>query len=167
MGGGRASRARPLRHARYRAASALAAGRGARTAPRSGRASSRSGRAARGSRARTAAGAGSPRARLTGRRMEFERIAIVGAGAWGTALANAIARAGRSVTLVGRDQASADTIAITRASTRLAGTRIEDRVAIAAAGAAELGSQDAILLAVPSQQLRAAARATAPALAAN
>jgi glycerol-3-phosphate dehydrogenase (NAD(P)+) len=99
--------------------------------------------------------------------MEFERIAIVGTGAWGTALANAVARAGRSVTLAGRDQASADAIASARASPRLPGSRLEDRIAVTATDAAALGMQDAILLAVPSQHLRAAARAIAPALAAN
>ena len=99
--------------------------------------------------------------------MAFERIAIVGTGAWGTALANAMARAGRTVTLASRDQARADEIARARASPRLPGSRIEDRVAVAVAGAAVLSSQDAILLAVPAQQLRAAARSVAPALAPN
>jgi glycerol-3-phosphate dehydrogenase (NAD(P)+) len=96
--------------------------------------------------------------------MGFERIAIVGAGAWGTALANAVARAGRSVTLLSRDQAGADEMARTRASRRLAGSRIDDRVAIATADAALLRSQDAILLVVPSQDLRAAAGVLALAL---
>jgi glycerol-3-phosphate dehydrogenase (NAD(P)+) len=96
--------------------------------------------------------------------MAFERIAIVGAGAWGTALANALARAGRGVTLVSRDQASADAIAQARESPRLRGHRIEDRVAIAAAGAQLLSSHDAILLAVPSQHLREVAGRIAPAL---
>ena len=99
--------------------------------------------------------------------MAFERIAIVGTGAWGTALANATARAGRSVTLASRDHASADEIARTRQSPRLAGSRIDDRVAVVMADAAVLSSQDAILLAVPAQHLRAAARMVAPALAAN
>src|SRR5215471_7938023 len=36
--------------------------------------------------------------------MSFEHIAIIGAGAWGTALANAIARAGRSVLLAARNR---------------------------------------------------------------
>jgi glycerol-3-phosphate dehydrogenase (NAD(P)+) len=99
--------------------------------------------------------------------MAFERIAIVGAGAWGTALANALARAGRSVTLVSRDQASADAIAGARASPRLPGSRIEDQVVVAAASTAVLSSQDAILLAVPSQHLRAAAGRIAPKLAPN
>jgi glycerol-3-phosphate dehydrogenase (NAD(P)+) len=96
--------------------------------------------------------------------MGFERIAIVGTGAWGTALANAVARAGRSVTLASRDQAGADAIAKTRVSPRLPAHRIEDRIAVTVASAV-LWSQDAILLAVPSQQLRAAVRAIAPALA--
>jgi glycerol-3-phosphate dehydrogenase (NAD(P)+) len=99
--------------------------------------------------------------------MAFERIAIVGAGAWGTALANALTRAGRSVTLLSRDPASADAIAKARASPRLPGRRIEDRVVVAAAGADVLSSQDAILLAVPSQHLRAVACGLAPALAAD
>jgi glycerol-3-phosphate dehydrogenase (NAD(P)+) len=99
--------------------------------------------------------------------MAFERIAIVGAGAWGTALANAMVRAGRDVTLASRDQAGADEIARTRQSPHLPGNRIEDRVAVVAAGAAILSSQDAILLAVPSQHLRAAVRMLAPALAAD
>ena len=95
--------------------------------------------------------------------MAFERIAIVGAGAWGTALANTLARAGRSVTLLSRDQASADAIAKGRASPRLPGCRIEDRVVVAAAGADVLSAQDAILLAVPSQHLRAVVSGLAPA----
>jgi glycerol-3-phosphate dehydrogenase (NAD(P)+) len=99
--------------------------------------------------------------------MAFERIAIVGTGAWGSALANALARAGRTVTLAGRDQASADAIASARASPHLPGSRIEDRVTVAAAGAGILAAQDAILLAVPSQHMRAAAHMIAPALAAG
>jgi glycerol-3-phosphate dehydrogenase (NAD(P)+) len=97
--------------------------------------------------------------------MAFERIAIVGAGAWGAALANALARAGRSVTLLSRDQASAAAIAQARESPRLPGSRIEGQVAVAAASGAAVSSQDAILLAVPSQQLRTAASSLAPMLA--
>jgi glycerol-3-phosphate dehydrogenase (NAD(P)+) len=99
--------------------------------------------------------------------MGLERIAIVGTGAWGTALANALARAGRSVTLAGRDPASAAAIAKSRESPRLPGHRIDDRVTVAAAETAILSAQDAILLAVPSQHLRDAARGVAPALTAG
>jgi glycerol-3-phosphate dehydrogenase (NAD(P)+) len=37
--------------------------------------------------------------------MRLERVAVVGAGAWGTALAQAAAMAGRAVSLVARDRA--------------------------------------------------------------
>ncbi len=93
--------------------------------------------------------------------MAFDRIAVVGAGAWGTALANVIARAGRSVLLGAR--AGADVLAKTRESPRLPGVRLDERVAVLPVGA-ELSRCDAILLAVPSQEMRAAARAIAPAL---
>ena len=53
------------------------------------------------------------------------RIAVIGAGAWGTALANCAARAGRDVTLWARDAASAAQIANTRESPRLPGIRLD------------------------------------------
>jgi glycerol-3-phosphate dehydrogenase (NAD(P)+) len=99
--------------------------------------------------------------------MAFERIAVVGAGAWGTALVNVAARAGRDVTLAARDQASADAIARTRTSPRLPDVPIDQSVAIVAAGAGELQAQDAILLAVPAQELRTAALVLAPILPAK
>jgi len=96
--------------------------------------------------------------------MAFDRIAVVGAGAWGTALANAIARAGRNVTLVARDRAKAAAMAASRNNPRLPDIRIDERVAVTA----ELGGPaDAVLLVVPAQALRAAAKAVAPALHAH
>jgi glycerol-3-phosphate dehydrogenase (NAD(P)+) len=95
--------------------------------------------------------------------MAFDHIAVVGAGAWGTALANAIARAGRAVLLAARDRAGADVLVDRRESPRLPGVRLDERVGIAPLGA-EVGHYDVILLAVPSQHLRAAASVIAPAL---
>jgi glycerol-3-phosphate dehydrogenase (NAD(P)+) len=95
--------------------------------------------------------------------MAFDHIAVVGAGAWGTALANAIARAGRAVLLATRDRAGADVLTKRRESPRLPGVRLDERVDIAPVGA-DVGRYDVILLAVPSQHLRAAAGAIAPAL---
>jgi glycerol-3-phosphate dehydrogenase (NAD(P)+) len=95
--------------------------------------------------------------------MIFEHIAIVGAGAWGTALANVIARTGRPVLLAARDRAAADVLVERRESPRLPGVALDERIGIVPAGA-EIGRYDAILLAVPSQQLRVAALAIAPAL---
>ena len=91
--------------------------------------------------------------------MAFERIAVVGAGAWGIALANVIARAGRTVLLAARE--GADVLAKTRESPRLPGVQLDARIAVAPVGT-ELSGYDAILLAVPSQNTRAAARALAP-----
>jgi glycerol-3-phosphate dehydrogenase (NAD(P)+) len=94
-----------------------------------------------------------------------ERIAVLGAGAWGTALANVIARAGRHVTLWARNAASARAIAAQRESPRLPGLRIDERVAVAALPSLyevrDGADQDAILIAVPAQELRAAASALA------
>jgi glycerol-3-phosphate dehydrogenase (NAD(P)+) len=98
--------------------------------------------------------------------LPFDHIAIVGAGAWGTALANVIARAGRPVLLATRDRASADRIVERRESPRLPGVRLDERVGIAPL-APEVGRYDAILLTVPSQHLRAAAHAIAPELRAG
>ena len=96
--------------------------------------------------------------------MAFDRIAVVGAGAWGTALANAIARAGRNVTLVARDRAKAAAMAASRNNPRLPDIRIDERVAVTA----ELGGPaDAVLLVVPAQALRAAAKTIAPAVRAH
>jgi glycerol-3-phosphate dehydrogenase (NAD(P)+) len=95
--------------------------------------------------------------------MSFDHIAVVGAGAWGIALANAIARAGRAVLLAARDPAGADVLINRRESPRLPGVRLDERIGIAPLGA-EVGRYDAILLAVPSQRLREATRLIAPSL---
>jgi glycerol-3-phosphate dehydrogenase (NAD(P)+) len=98
--------------------------------------------------------------------MAFERIAVVGAGAWGTALANVIARAGRTVLLAARHRAAADVLAKTRESVRLPGVQIDKRIDIAPAGGG-LAGYEAILLAVPSQEMRTAAGAIASTLRAG
>jgi glycerol-3-phosphate dehydrogenase (NAD(P)+) len=98
--------------------------------------------------------------------MIAERIAVIGAGAWGTALANVIARAGRSVTLFARDPALAGSIAVRRESPRLPGVRLDERVAVAALGKGKVAG-DAILLVVPAQTLRAVVSELAGTLAAG
>jgi glycerol-3-phosphate dehydrogenase (NAD(P)+) len=96
--------------------------------------------------------------------MTFDRIAVIGAGAWGTALANTIGRAGRPVLLAARGPAEAQTLAARRESARLPGVTLDERVSVAPLDEAA-GRYDAVLLAVPAQQLRAAAGIVAPALA--
>jgi glycerol-3-phosphate dehydrogenase (NAD(P)+) len=97
--------------------------------------------------------------------MAPDHIAIVGAGAWGTALALTCARAGRKVTLWARNGENAAQLANRRESLFLPGVRIDDRVALAADLAAAIAAAEAVLLAVPAQSVRAAALALAPLLA--
>ena len=98
--------------------------------------------------------------------MTIDHIAVVGAGAWGTALANIAARAGRTVTLWARDPATIAAIAASGENPRLPGIRLDAR--IATTGALEdVAHTDAVLLAVPAQALRVAATALAPQVRAN
>jgi glycerol-3-phosphate dehydrogenase (NAD(P)+) len=98
--------------------------------------------------------------------MAFNHIAVIGAGAWGTALALTCARAGRQVTLWEHDAANAAQLKNKRESLYLPGVRIDDGIALAGelADAARAG---AILLVVPAQAVRSAAKALAPLLAAK
>ena len=91
----------------------------------------------------------------------FNSIAVIGAGAWGTALAGVAARAGREVILCARSAEIAKTIAATRSNPKLpgvtlhAGIHVTDDMARAAAS-------DIVLIATPAQDLRAATSALAP-----
>jgi glycerol-3-phosphate dehydrogenase (NAD(P)+) len=93
--------------------------------------------------------------------VNLQRIAVAGAGAWGTALANCAARAGRDVTLWARDAAAVAQLAATRENPRLPGIKLEARVA-ATGAIADAAQADAVLLAVPAQDSRTAAIALAP-----
>jgi glycerol-3-phosphate dehydrogenase (NAD(P)+) len=95
--------------------------------------------------------------------MAYAHVAVVGAGAWGMALAGAILRAGRHVLLATRDRAGAEALAQSRVSKRLPGVRLDERIGVAPL-AAEVGAYDAILVAVPAQQLRAAVQVLGPGL---
>lgn len=83
--------------------------------------------------------------------MLLDRVAVIGAGAWGTALAQAAAIAGRSVTLVGRDPAVIDEIN-TRHTNTLHLPGVATSPAITAAPI--LPDADIVILAVPAQASR-------------
>src|SRR5690606_31241912 len=93
-------------------------------------------------------------------RMQLERVAVVGAGAWGTALAQAAAMAGRTVTLVGRDRAVIEEINQRSTNSRYLGdTRLSERIT----AVDHLDAQsDFVIMAVPAQQTRAALEAIGP-----
>jgi glycerol-3-phosphate dehydrogenase (NAD(P)+) len=80
-------------------------------------------------------------------------IGVAGAGAWGVALANAAAAAGRTVILWGRGNAQMRAMAATRRSDRLPGVDIA-RAVEATSDLKDLGRCDAILVAAPAQASR-------------
>lgn len=95
----------------------------------------------------------------------FNSVAVIGAGAWGTALAGVTARAGRDVILYARNAAVAAQMAATRENPRLPGVNLDARITVTSV-IANAARADIILLAVPAQNLREATAALAPHLAA-
>jgi glycerol-3-phosphate dehydrogenase (NAD(P)+) len=96
--------------------------------------------------------------------MTFDRIAVLGGGAWGTALANVTARAGRSVTLWEHEPDNAEQLSQKRESRFLRGVRIEDSIVVTR-DLAQAARAQAILLVVPAQATRSVAQAFARAIA--
>jgi glycerol-3-phosphate dehydrogenase (NAD(P)+) len=91
-------------------------------------------------------------------------VAVIGGGAWGTALANAAALAGRSVVLWMRDCAAAARIVATGGNARyLPGVRLHEGVR-ATADPDELRPAEAALLVAPAQATAELAAAFAPIL---
>jgi glycerol-3-phosphate dehydrogenase (NAD(P)+) len=91
----------------------------------------------------------------------LQSVSIIGAGAWGTALATVAARAGRDVTLYARDAAHAARIAAARENPRLPGIKLAATIAVTN-DLARAGRADIVLIATPAQHLRGAANALAP-----
>lgn len=82
-------------------------------------------------------------------------IAVVGAGAWGTALAQAARFAGNAATLIGRDAVAADEINATHRLARYLGDIPLDPRLRAETDYAALESADAVMMVVPAQATRA------------
>jgi glycerol-3-phosphate dehydrogenase (NAD(P)+) len=95
--------------------------------------------------------------------MSINHIAVLGGGAWGTALAQTCARAGRDVTLWEFDAANAEHLIAKRESRFLPGVQLEQAIAVTR-DLAEAARADAILLVVPAQAMRAVCTALAPLL---
>jgi glycerol-3-phosphate dehydrogenase (NAD(P)+) len=98
--------------------------------------------------------------------MAFNHIAVIGAGAWGTALALACVRARRQVSLWEHDAANAAQLRQKRESLYLPGVRLDDGIALVG-DLADAARADALLLVVPAQHVRSAATALKPLLAAG
>lgn len=84
------------------------------------------------------------------------RVAVIGAGSWGTGLAIALSRAGVSVELGCRTEEQARELAAARENRHyLPGVRLPDSIRIERAGALELREADLVCLAVPTRELPA------------
>ena len=91
-------------------------------------------------------------------------IGVVGAGAWGTALANAAALAGNDVVLWMRSSEQAERLAATRENERfLPGIRLHDRIE-PMTDLSDLAKADFVLLVTPAQTTRDMAAALAAVL---
>lgn len=84
----------------------------------------------------------------------IRKIAVLGAGAWGTALANAAARQGREVVLWARDVAHVGELIATRENKRrLPGVKLSESV-VPQADLQTIADADLVLCVVPAQALR-------------
>lgn len=92
----------------------------------------------------------------------MDSIGIVGAGAWGTALAATARRAGRRVTLWAREPGLAETINTQRRNDLyLPDVALEDGI-VATADLSALATAEAVLLVTPAQHLGTTCQALAP-----
>ena len=95
----------------------------------------------------------------------MNRLAIIGAGAWGTALAMAARRAGSDVTIWGRDPTIAAAISERHENpVYLPGIALDPAIAATSDLAQVIAGSEAALLAVPAQFLRDVLTALAPCL---
>ena len=87
---------------------------------------------------------------------KLQRFAIIGAGAWGTALSLVARRAGRQAILWAREREVVEAILKTRENTPfLPGIKLDPTFAVTDEFHSALEEVDAIILAVPAQYLRA------------
>lgn len=88
-------------------------------------------------------------------------IAVLGGGAWGTALAQTAARAGRSVTLWEHDPRNAQHLIEARESLFLPGVTLEPAITVTR-DLEQAARADAVLLVIPAQVLRQVVTSLAP-----
>ena len=98
--------------------------------------------------------------------MVFNKILVIGAGAWGTALALTCARAGRVVSLWEPEAANAAQLAAKRESPFLPGVRLDEAVTLAS-GLTDVARAEAILLVVPAQAVRVVTKSLASSITAG
>ena len=97
--------------------------------------------------------------------MTIQTISVLGGGAWGTALAQSCARAGRSVTLWEHEPGNAASLETKRESLFLPRVRLDDVINVTR-DLTTAASADAILMVVPAQAMRSVCTALAKVLTA-
>lgn len=86
----------------------------------------------------------------------IQNISVIGAGSWGTAIAEAVSRAGRTVTLYARDAGLAATINERHENiTYLAGASLNPDIVATADIAASVAKADLVIFVPPAQHMRA------------
>jgi glycerol-3-phosphate dehydrogenase (NAD(P)+) len=91
----------------------------------------------------------------------YKSVGVIGAGAWGTALAGVAARAGRDIVLYARNTENAAAMKATRANSKLSGVLLDTNVDVTS-DIAIAARADVILIATPAQHLREAVTKLAP-----
>ncbi len=95
--------------------------------------------------------------------MNALKVAVLGAGSWGTALAALIARHGHQAVLWGRDEAVAQAIDLRHQNPRyLPGIELPDTLRATTSLAAAMADADLVLVVVPSHAFTDTLRALAP-----
>jgi len=90
----------------------------------------------------------------SGKPIAYGKIGVVGAGAWGTALALTAAQAGRSVTLWAMEPAIVESIRSTHVNAQFLPDVMLPNAVLATSDLRAAAQTDAILLATPAQHLR-------------
>lgn len=86
----------------------------------------------------------------------YDKVAVIGAGSWGTALALTLARAGAETRLWSRDAVQADAMQAQRENRRyLAGVAFPPNLRVGSDLAEAVAGVDAVLIVVPSGSVRA------------
>jgi len=92
------------------------------------------------------------------------KIAILGVTSWGLGLALVLARGGRDVLLLAREDGEAEALAVCRPHPRLRGARLPATVLVRSLARADLSGVRVVIVAAPAQRLRENARRLAPLL---
>ena len=95
----------------------------------------------------------------------FDKVAVIGAGAWGTALAMTAHRAGRRVSLWAREAEIVEAVTSDRRNPFLPDYPLPPEIAVSGDIAAVVADAGLVILVVPSQFLRPMTRAVEAALA--